>query len=318
MAFNPKEQISVCTVCGADANVLSRNFGVGEVVNCSRCGDYRISHIVADNVGLPFQEQKKISIVSHLIRGLQKGSKRPELTGKFFKSLEQRNLPSPTEVIDNLLLWFGDNTREQPGTLFRIEYEDVGLQATIGVVSPAEIDWILDNLIAQGIVNVPRGARGLSEAHGNLTVAGWTAWEHLMRGRKASNFSFFARRFENEELDRVYEECLRPSVLKTGYELRTVTQKAGSIDAVMEDEIRRCRFLIADLTDHNAGAYWEAGLAEGLGKPVIYICKSGIKTHFDTNHRQTVFWDVGALDQTEIVLKAVIRNTLLGDAKQED
>jgi nucleoside 2-deoxyribosyltransferase len=147
---------------------------------------------------------------------------------------------------------------------------------------------------------------------------GWTAWEYLVRGRKASNYAFFARRFENEELDRIYEVCLRASVAKTGYELRTVTQKAGSIDAVMEDEIRRCRFLIADLSDHNAGAYWEAGLAEGLGKPVIYICKNGIKTHFDTNHRQTVFWDLSALNQTEILLKAVIRNTLLGDAKQED
>ncbi len=318
MAFNPKEPTSGCTVCGADANIVFSNYGVGEVVNCSRCGDYRVSHIVANNVGLPFQEQKKTALVSHLIRGLQKGSARAELTGEFFKSLAQRNLPSPSEVIDNLLLWFGDNTREEPGTLFKIEYGDVGLQATIGVVSAAEIDWILDNLIAQGMVNAPSGSRGSDGIHGNLTLAGWTAWERLTRGRKASNFAFFARRFENEELDRVYEECLRPSALKTGYELRIVTQKAGSIDAVMEDEIRRCRFLIADLTDHNAGAYWEAGLAEGLGKPVIYICKNGIKTHFDTNHRQTVFWDLGALDQTEIQLKAVIRNTLLGDAKQED
>lgn len=316
MAFNPKEPISGCTLCSADANVIRSNYGVGEFVNCSRCGDYRISHIVADSVGLPFQEQKKISLVSYLVRGLQKGSERPELTGDFFKALEQRNLPSPTEIIDNLLLWFGNSTREEPGTLFKIDYNDVGLQATIGVVSASEITWILDNLAAQGMVSVPTPAYG--EVYGNLTIAGWTAWEHLVRGRRASNFSFFARRFENEELDRVYEECLRPAVLKTGYELRTVAQKAGSIDAVMEDEIRRCRFLIADLTNHNAGAYWEAGFAEGLGKPVIYICKVGVETHFDTNHRQTVFWDLSALNHTEIRLKALIRNTLLGDASQED
>ena len=40
------------------------------------------------------------------------------------------------------------------------------------------------------------------------------------------------------------------------------------VDAVIEHEIRACRFLIADLSDDNAGAYWEAGFAEGLGKPV--------------------------------------------------
>jgi nucleoside 2-deoxyribosyltransferase len=95
------------------------------------------------------------------------------------------------------------------------------------------------------------------------------------------------------------------------------------VDAVIEDEIRRCRFLIADLSDDNAGAYWEAGFAEGLGKPVIYICRSSSngeekKTHFDANHRQTVRWDLSSLDETATNLKAVIRNTLLGDAKQAD
>ena len=43
-----------------------------------------------------------------------------------------------------------------------------------------------------------------------------------------------------------------------------------------------------------------------------------MKTHFDTDHRQTVRWDLNALDDTAKTLKAVIRNTLLGDAKQED
>ena len=72
-----------------------------------------------------------------------------------------------------------------------------------------------------------------------------------------------------------------------------------------------------------AGAYWEAGFAEGLGKPVIYICRAKEgdaekKTHFDANHRHTVRWDLSTLDETAKKLKAVIRNTLLGDAKQED
>lgn len=111
-----------------------------------------------------------------------------------------------------------------------------------------------------------------------------------------------------------------PAVEQTGFELRSVTQKAGLVDAVIEDEIRRCRFLIADLTDSNAGAYWEAGFAEGLGKPVIYVCNAAkfADIHFDANHRHTIKWDIGALDETAKNLKAVIRNTLLGDAKLSD
>jgi nucleoside 2-deoxyribosyltransferase len=122
----------------------------------------------------------------------------------------------------------------------------------------------------------------------------------------------------------MFEKCLAPAVEQTGFDLRMASQKAGLIDAVIEDEIRRCRFVIADLSDNNAGAYWEAGFAEGLGKPVIYVCvakgKDGAPrvTHFDTNHRQTVTWDLSEPEETARTLKAVIRNTLLGEANQED
>lgn len=111
---------------------------------------------------------------------------------------------------------------------------------------------------------------------------------------------------------------LKHAVDQTGYELRTVTRQAGLIDAVIEDEIRRCRFLMADLSDNNLGAHWEAGFAQGLGKPVIYISRSGIDPYFDTDHRHTVRWDLDDRPKAAIDLKAVIRNTLLGDANQSD
>ena len=62
----------------------------------------------------------------------------------------------------------------------------------------------------------------------------------------------------------------------------------------MRIQIRDAAFVIVDLTHDNPGAYWEAGYAEGLGKPVIYICEKTKfdkkKTHFDTNHCTTVPW----------------------------
>src|SRR3546814_6925901 len=68
--------------------------------------------------------------------------------------------------------------------------------------------------------------------------------------------------------------------------------RAGIIDNIMRSQIRDAAFVIVDLTHDNSGAYWEAGYAEGLGKPVIYICEKAkfdkAKTHFDTNHCTTV------------------------------
>ena len=51
--------------------------------------------------------------------------------------------------------------------------------------------------------------------------------------------------------------------------------------------MRGARFVIADLSHDNNGAYFEAGFAEGIGLPVVYTCEvkkfEAKKTHFDTN-----------------------------------
>jgi len=85
-------------------------------------------------------------------------------------------------------------------------------------------------------------------------------------------------------------------------------------------EIRRARFLIADLTGGNNGAYWEAGFAEGLGKKVIYTCRRdwADKIHFDKDQFVRVPWDEDSLDDACEDLKGIIRNTFEGEVKMED
>ena len=82
----------------------------------------------------------------------------------------------------------------------------------------------------------------------------------------------------------------------------------------MRAEIQSSDFLIADLTHDNFGAYWEAGYAEGLGKPVIYTCEkskfANASTHFDTNHHLTIKWDLGEPESAGNDLVATIRATL--------
>jgi nucleoside 2-deoxyribosyltransferase len=195
------------------------------------------------------------------------------------------------------------------------------LAATVGVVSGgADLLWLINNLNRHDYLEVT-----LAMQSGNVRITG-TGWDRIAKLREteeASRYAFFARKFDNADLDTVFERCLLPAVRSTGFELRTVTQRAGLVDAIIEDEIRRCAFVLADLSDDNPGAYWEAGFAEGLGKPVIYFCKalegtSEKRTHFDANHRHTVRWDLRNLDEASAKLKAVIRNTLLGRAMQSD
>jgi hypothetical protein len=103
---------------------------------------------------------------------------------------------------------------------------------------------------------------------------------------------------------------------------------SGLIDDQLRVAQQTSRFVIADLTHANNGAYWEAGFAEGLGRPVIYTCRQTEwdeldergrrKVHFDASHLVTIIWDPTHLDDASTRLTATIRATLPGEAKMTD
>jgi hypothetical protein len=157
-----------------------------------------------------------------------------------------------------------------------------------------------------------------------LTFDGWQNYERLQKTNVQSRTAFMAMKFGEADLDRVVEECFRPAVRRTGFELRLLTdqQPAGIIDDQMRAALLASRFVISDLTHGSPGAYWEAGFGEGLGLPVIYTCEKGSweqkKTHFDTNHLVTILWELTDLRKAGDQLAATIRATLRAEAKQTD
>ena len=75
----------------------------------------------------------------------------------------------------------------------------------------------------------------------------------------------------------------------------------------MLHEIRQSKFVVAEFTKHNNGAYYEAGYAAGLGKEVIHICKKdsfdkGI--HFDVKQVNTIIWET-EVELTKRLLKRI-------------
>jgi nucleoside 2-deoxyribosyltransferase len=101
---------------------------------------------------------------------------------------------------------------------------------------------------------------------------------------------------------------------------------SGSITAQIEYQIRSSRFVIADLSDDNSGAYWEGGFAEGLGRPVFYLyCQNSDSKgpHFDKRNDYTMMWEENGDEKESFEeklkeLKAVIRNTFPDEAQMED
>jgi hypothetical protein len=133
MPFTESKYVRPCTVCGSRANHLVINFNVGEVVDCSRCGDFHVSHVTADALGLPFEEPKKQALASYTIRKIYASTaQRVHLTKDFFESLEKRALPTPAEAADNLILWIAEKADGSPGRRVMIDYADTALLGILG------------------------------------------------------------------------------------------------------------------------------------------------------------------------------------------
>ena len=125
---------------------------------------------------------------------------------------------------------------EDPATRLELTYPEAEILATIGVVALADVTWVVGNLIDQKMSRTVGTTQPYSWV-GYLTGHGWKRIEDLKSARISSKLAFFARQFYNSDLDTLFESCLRRAVEETGYELRRATQRAGLIDAVIEDEI---------------------------------------------------------------------------------
>jgi hypothetical protein len=150
----------------------------------------------------------------------------------------------------------------------------------------------------------------------DLTLAGWAEFEKERRGQAAGGYGFIALQFNDVVLDPFVKNVIKPAVAALGFELVDMRDaaEAGIIDNVMRARIRDASFILVDLTHANEGAYWEAGYAEGLGKPVLYLCNRQVfedkGTHFDTNHCTTVLWDPATAESFTEELQATLRRSL--------
>lgn len=88
-------------------------------------------------------------------------------------------------------------------------------------------------------------------------------------------------------------EAIRQGAAKAGYNAIFIdeVQHNDFITPELLKFIKESKFLIADLTHKNNGAYFEEGYAMGLGKEVIQLCKNGVNLHFDIAQKNTIMWE---------------------------
>lgn len=316
----------LCPICSVNLVNIDVQ-GDRHFFGCSRCGPYSLSGSALSSLAWRLSEREDASL--KLSFALYRMTKRQtwvmldsNMLGDIIASTE---LPRPQQQFENFIVWLGQSL---PSIGAMVGLSEEVISAT-GVRDRGSIKFLAKHAIDAGYVSALiaefiGGDFALQNI--SLTMAGWNLFDQLQRGVSESRIAFIAMQFGKPDLDAVVNDCFRPAVTATGFELKRLddSQPAGLIDDRLRVEIRQSRFLLADLTHHNKGAYWEAGFAEGLGKPVIYLCRKDVfedksqGTHFDTNHHLTVVWDPEKLSDAAEKLKATIRATLPGEAQISD
>lgn len=137
-----------------------------------------------------------------------------------------------------------------------------------------------------------------------LTVKGWQQIKKINKNFETKNV-FIAMQFDwgNEALNLIRNEYLnavKSGCSDCGYEANIVSQNHTDYitDRIIAD-IKKAKFVVADFTFNNQGAYYEAGLARGLGKKVIHTVMKGHtsdpsdkfkRLHFDIKQINYIEW----------------------------
>ena len=323
--------MSNCPVCrtpGIPVGGPVAGYADVDAIDCPRCGRFLISgtvKMVLENL----MQQRAInnSRLSHSLRLRYDAQARSPPFLRRDTDLQpyqdDRSHIPPQEQLDNLILWIGKN---QPSLHEWVKSDMHALGARIGAsigtdASEGGVSWLLSEFNDLELFTFERGN---PNPQFRLRPQGWVRFGELNRRIVNSRTAFMAMKFGDAMMDRVLRECFQPAAARAGFTLRALNEQpsAGLIDNQIRAAIRASRFVIADLSHDNNGAYFEAGFAEGLSLPVIYTCETrkfdSKKTHFDTNHMHTVKWDDVNLDDAGKVLTATIRNTLPLESKLDD
>lgn len=289
-----------CPICGRYKVELGRTQSLIYTVSCQLCGRYNFSERLIE----AFARTKPNYIISGITRNHWENTNTELLIScETFESLEAFIKQAPVEIPDaidipaksDFVLKHIRRQTEFPGSTV-----DINLHTDFSLgfcKNPNELKYLLSYLVSlKHVTNVPLKESPLAISYQyQITPSGWAYLSGI--GADSKEQGFIAMAFKLA-LKLVSDCGIYPGIENAGYKPLRIDSKDHNnrIDDEIVAEIRKSKFVVADLTGKNAGAYFEAGFAMGLGKPVIWTCqqsdidkKGGI--HFDTRQYSIVSWE---------------------------
>ena len=281
-----------CKFCDSEIHIEKCGSNSAYICNCPVCG----KHVLTDTA---FEMQIDIDPIDRILfSGYLKNRPDEEKNKKIYSNMltdipqivaSFRNL-SVSDKINNILRYIGDKSKfinqraeldkNQEFTLFYCK-------------NKGELRSILEHLRK---MNYILGEESESKIRAYLTIDGWNRYEQIKVINLNSKKVFVAMDFGNEWI-RLFADTIFPICEQAGFkaELADSHEHNEKICDKIIGLIRESRFVIAEFTVQNNGVYYEAGFAEGLGLPVIRLCRKqeidDNKLHFDIRQYSYVAWE---------------------------
>ena len=273
-----------CPVCegSLETPIQISESGNRKSINCLRCGSFTIA-----DEGL-FKELGKDDRIKWSAWFRTKYRSGSQITPENFEHVCQDVARYDYGVSEKqlLLLRLLESRTTHPGE--RVKLNEVVDYPAIWAHNGDELRFHRTELKRRGLIWVSGDWKLVS-----ITTSGWNFLHDNAALTNVGNQAFVAMSF-SESMKPVFSEGIRPALDRAGYRAYRVDfdEHIQRIDAKIEHEIRNSVFVVADVTEQKQGVYFEAGIAIGLGLPVIWSVNEGEigDVHFDTRQYNHVVW----------------------------
>lgn len=299
--------ISSCSICDHPNIKILKPNNLIFTLQCERCGTYNIeiNHIKRKS-DMPWNE------VGYLVSAWIRRQNKANLIPTIGEGIDPNFFYSPEHWINTYNnMGFPETTNEKLDALM------LGYSELVKGDYKKQISYGLEHLVSEIAAENVQQVNGLTDflkelgyidEHPRITAKGWQRIDELKKiNLTTGNSAFVAMWFADET--KKYRDSVIAAINYCGYKSIIIDQQEYN-DFIMNQVvalIKQSKFVVADFTSRpeiekegkvkngvRGGVYWEAGMAYGLGKPVIHTCEDNIdsrnRIHFDVDQYNTIFW----------------------------
>ena len=315
MVADNEETGKICPICGNSCTEVHSAESV--MYNCIKCGKYKMN----DFGNEPKLTEHHKLVLRHFYSVIPLGDKRRydiiidnDNIDKFVEGIDYPK--TLIDKIDIVLTYFVKNTNYYGETVDIRDFYKIS--RILFCVKEKELWDIIRYLETQNFIKQEFKDTGKGNYQCHVEAKGFQYYQSTIIPKLKSTQCFVAMWFNETEdperhilnMQNVYSVAIKPAIefedRFTSIKIDNV-EHCNDINDEMISQIRKSRFMVADLTGYRGGVYWEAGFAEGLGIPVIYTChEKWLNTdedlniegvHFDLKHRNMILWNEENLEE---------------------